>query len=103
MTEPSPVLWLMGPTPAGKTTLARALSEHLRTRLGIPVVHWDGNQMSDILGEDLGFSSDSRLRVVRGLATLASATSQAGVLTIGSAAAGPAKAETTTVEIRYLQ
>lgn len=28
---------------------------------------------------------------------------QAGVLTIGSAAAGPAKAETTTVEIRYLQ
>lgn len=85
MTEPSPVLWLMGPTAAGKTTLANALSEHLKTRLDVPVVHWDGDQIRDLLGEDLGFSSDSRLRVVRGLVTLASATSRAGVLTIVSA------------------
>ncbi|HIC28791.1 MAG TPA: adenylyl-sulfate kinase, partial [Rhodospirillales bacterium] len=38
MIKPNPVVWLMGPTSAGKTTLARALSERLRARGGVPII-----------------------------------------------------------------
>lgn len=85
MIDATPVVWLMGPTAAGKTTLASALSDRLRGQGTMPVVHWDGDQVRDMLGESLSFSAESRLRVVRTLATLAAATSQAGVLTIVSA------------------
>jgi adenylylsulfate kinase len=79
------VIWLMGPTSAGKTTLAKALVEHLRAAGDVPVIHWDGDQVRDMLGTDLDFSSNSRLRVVRTLAEMAKATSDAGVFTIVSA------------------
>ena len=85
MIEPIPVVWLMGPTSAGKTTLANALSERLRTQGNVPVLHWDGDQVRDMLGDNLDFAPESRLHVVRTLVTLAAATSQAGVLTIVSA------------------
>jgi len=85
MTETTPVVWLMGPTSAGKTTLAAALSDRLRAESDAPVLHWDGDQIRDMLGDGLGFSSDSRLLVVRTLATVALASSQAGVLTLVSA------------------
>ena len=86
MTKPlPPVLWLMGPTSAGKTTLASAFTEKLRRAGSMPVLHWDGDQVRDMIGDSLDFSSDSRLRVVRGLAVLAEATSNAGVLTVVSA------------------
>jgi len=83
--QPPPVLWLMGPTSAGKTTLAKAFTERLRNSGSMPVLHWDGDQVRDMIGDSLDFSSDSRLRVVRALAVLADATSQAGVLTVVSA------------------
>ena len=85
MIEPTPVVWLMGPTSAGKTTLASALSDRLRTQWDLPVVHWDGDQVREMLGETLDFSPQSRLHVVRTLAVLAFSTSQAGVLTVVSA------------------
>lgn len=83
--SPARVLWLMGPTSAGKTTLARALERHLRSLGQRPVIHWDGDQIRDMFGADLGFSSDSRLQVVRALAEVAKATSSAGIFTIVSA------------------
>ncbi len=85
MIEPSPVVWLMGPTAAGKTTLASALSDRLRTQMNMPVVHWDGDQVREMLGDTLDFSPESRLHVVRTLAALATSTSEAGVLTVVSA------------------
>ena len=85
MIEPNPVVWLMGPTSAGKTTLARALCERLRARGGVPIINWDGDQVRDILGDILDFTPESRLQVVHTLATLALSTAQAGVLTIVSA------------------
>ncbi len=75
----------MGPTSAGKTTLARALSERLRAEGAAPVMHWDGDQVRDMLGDNLSFAPESRLLVVRSLATMALASSEAGVLTIVSA------------------
>ncbi len=85
MIEPLPVIWLMGPTSAGKTTLARSLTERLRNQENLAAVHWDGDLVRDLLGKNLSFSPESRLRVVRALALLAEVTSQSGVLTVVSA------------------
>ena len=82
MIEPLPVIWLMGPTSAGKTTLARSLTERLRNQENLAAVHWDGDLVRDLLGKNLSFSPESRLRVVRALALLAKVTSQSGVLTV---------------------
>ncbi len=48
-------------------------------------MHWDGDQVRDMLGDNLSFAPESRLLVVRSLATMALASSEAGVLTIVSA------------------
>lgn len=85
MTKPAGILWLMGPTSAGKTTLARALQQRLRDAHAMAVAHWDGDQVRDMLGPTLDFTAASRLRVVDMLATLAGVTSRAGVFTIVSA------------------
>jgi adenylyl-sulfate kinase len=83
--EQAPVIWMMGPTSAGKTTLANALTARIQKGKRGPVVHWDGDQVRDMMGDQLGFSAESRMQVVRALATIAGTTSKAGILTIVSA------------------
>ena len=85
MINSASVIWMMGPTSAGKTTLANALVNNLREAGLGPVVHWDGDQVRDLMGDQLGFSAESRMQVVRALATLAETTSKSEVLTIVSA------------------
>ncbi len=85
MIEQPPVVWLMGPTSPGKTTLARSLVQILRHQEKLTPVHWDGDDVRNLLGENLDFSPESRFRVVRALALLAAITSDSGVLTIVSA------------------
>ena len=85
MIEPLPVIWILGPTSAGKTTLARSLVERLRHQEKLTPVHWDGDDVRNLLGENLDFSPESQLRVVRALVLLAAITSESGVLTIVSA------------------
>lgn len=80
-----PALWLMGPTSAGKTTLARRLAETLRAGGTQPVLHYDGDEIRDFFGESLGFEPDSRHKVVATLVALARKSSAAGVLTLVSA------------------
>jgi adenylylsulfate kinase len=72
------VLWLMGPTSAGKTTLATRVVAHLRQRR-IPVVFYDGDEVRDFFGPDFGFSTEERFRVVSVLAHLADKAAEAGV------------------------
>ena len=79
------ILWLMGPTSAGKTTLANALVTYIRENDTKPIIHWDGDQVRDMLGPDLGFSPASRLKVVRILTEVSKATADAGIFTIVSA------------------
>ena len=57
-------LWLMGPTSAGKTTIAYALVAYLKT-IRYPVLHLDGDEVRNLFGNDLGFSNEERLRVVK--------------------------------------
>ncbi len=85
MADRAPVIWMLGPTSAGKTTLANALSSRIQASQLVPVVHWDGDQVRDLMGDQLGFSETSRMLVVHALATIADTTSRSGVLTIVSA------------------
>jgi len=85
MANLAPVFWMMGPTSAGKTTLANALATRIQETYSIPVVHWDGDQIRDLFGDQIDFSSESRGLVVRTLVTNAKTTSRSGVCTIVSA------------------
>ena len=76
--RPGTVLWLMGPTSAGKTTLATRAVEQLRQG-GIPAIFYDGDEIRDFFGSDFGFSAQARLRVVSVLAHLANKAAEAGL------------------------
>lgn len=78
------VLWLLGPTSAGKTTLATRVVADLRTA-GIPAILFDGDEVRDFFGDQLGFSGDSRLRVVSILVHLANKAAEAGLHVIVAA------------------
>jgi adenylylsulfate kinase len=78
------VLWLLGPTSAGKTTLATRIVADLRRR-GIPAIHFDGDEVRDFFGEGLGFVPESRLRVVSILVHLANKAADAGLNVVVSA------------------
>jgi adenylylsulfate kinase-like enzyme len=78
------VLWLMGPTSAGKTTLGTRIVARLRQE-GVPAVLYDGDEVRDFFGPDFGFGAQHRLRVVSVLAHLANKASQAGLHVIVAA------------------
>ena len=59
-------LWIMGPTSSGKTTIASRLLEIFKKN-GIPSIHYDGDEIRNLFGKDLGFESEDRLRVVKAL------------------------------------
>ncbi|MAH84433.1 MAG: hypothetical protein CBB68_08900 [Rhodospirillaceae bacterium TMED8] len=79
------ILWLLGPTSAGKSTIASALEEQLRKTYDFPAVHWDGDHIRNMFGPKFDFSAKNRLKVVQTLAALAQVSSSAGIITIVSA------------------
>ena len=74
----------MGPTSGGKTTIGEHLLERLLAT-GSPTMHFDGDEVRNFFGEDLGFEASDRQRVVATLVHLANKTSAAGVNVIVSA------------------
>jgi len=78
------VLWLMGPTSGGKTTIGEALIARLRTE-GWPMMQFDGDEVRNFFGDNLGFKVSDRQRVVGTLVHLANKTSAAGVNVVVSA------------------
>jgi adenylylsulfate kinase-like enzyme len=91
------VLWLMGPTSSGKTTLGRALTQCLRRR-GIGAVHYDGDEVRDFFGPDHGFTEADRFRVVQTLVLLANKASGAGLHVVVSALTAAVQAQTYVIE-----
>jgi adenylylsulfate kinase len=55
------VVWITGISGAGKTVTARALVAELRA-LGHPVVHLDGDEVREIVGDNLGHSEPERIQ-----------------------------------------
>lgn len=72
------VLWLMGPTSAGKTTLALRVVNNLRKN-GIPAICYDGDEIRALFGRGLGFSMENRFLVVSALVHLSNKATEAGL------------------------
>ena len=71
------VVWLYGPSGAGKTTLSRALSADLKA-VGINAFILDGDCLRAGLCRDLGFSADDRAENIRRAAEVARLVSVTG-------------------------
>jgi adenylylsulfate kinase-like enzyme len=78
------VLWLLGPTSSGKTTIASELLIRFRGK-GLPVIHYDGDEIRNFFGETIGFSAIDRHRVVSTIVYLANKASDAELNVIVSA------------------
>ena len=101
------VLWLLGPTSAGKTTLGLRTIAELRKQ-GVPAILFDGDEVRDWFGADLGFGRDSRLRVVSILVHLANKAAEAGLqvvvaaLTAGEEARDHVRANVRNLTVGYV-
>lgn len=100
--QPGTVLWLLGPTSAGKTTLAMRVVADLRGD-GIPAILFDGDEIRDFFGADFGFGADSRLRVVSVLVHLANKAADAGLhVVVAALTAGQDAREHVRANVRNL-
>lgn len=77
-------LWLLGPTSSGKTTLASQVVTRLEEQ-GLPVIHFDGDEIREFFGPNLGFSNAERLQVVKTLVHLVNKSERAGLNVVVSA------------------
>jgi len=85
------VIWLMGMTASGKTTIARKVVEKLKEK-NITLMHYDGDEIRDMFGGGHGFSEEDRFRVVKNLAHLANKSAKEGFNVIISALTAHEKA-----------
>ena len=77
------VIWLMGLSGAGKTTLAIELGRKLKSK-GLPSVILDGDQLRAGINKDLGFDDGSRSENIRRTAEMAKMLSDNHIITICS-------------------
>jgi len=54
------IVWLIGLSGAGKTTIGRPLTERLKDEWGEQVVYLDGDDLRDIWGDKLGHTVEAR-------------------------------------------
>jgi adenylylsulfate kinase len=77
------VIWLMGLSGAGKSTVAQLLKNELADK-GIFSIVLDGDAMRETICKDLGFSPEDRLENVRRVAGIAQLLAKNNVVTICS-------------------
>ena len=77
-------LWLMGPTSSGKTTIAKTLCGLLQEK-NIPVMHYDGDEIRNLFGSNLGFEREDRLKVVKALVYFSNKMLKSGINAVVSA------------------
>jgi len=75
------VVWLTGLSGSGKSTIANAVSDTLRSQ-GIPTQILDGDEVRKALSADLGYSPADRLENVRRVTYIASILVQHGVVVL---------------------
>jgi len=78
------VLWLMGPTSSGKTTIGDAVVACLRSH-GQGAILFDGDEVRDMIGSGQGFSPTDRMKTVQILVDLANKAATAGLTVIVAA------------------
>jgi bifunctional enzyme CysN/CysC len=77
----SGLIWITGYSGAGKTTLARTVSEKLRVA-GIPIVLLDGDDLRSIFGERFGHTLDDRRQLAYVYSRLCHKISECGVTVV---------------------
>lgn len=77
------VVWLTGPSGAGKTTIARELEVELRDR-GLMIGMLDGDDLREGLCSGLGFSDADRAENIRRAAAVARLMTRSGLIVIVS-------------------
>ena len=78
------VLWIMGPTSSGKTTLAKKLLLEIRKN-GNLIIHYDGDEVRNYFGPKLGYEESDRMRVVKTISHLSNKALDSGLNVIVSA------------------
>ena len=78
------ILWLLGPTSSGKTTLAEHFVDAWRDQ-GLQIIHYDGDEVRNFFGPNHGFEDHERLQVVKTLSHLANKAHASGFNVIVSA------------------
>ena len=78
------IFWILGPTASGKTSIAKILSKILSEK-DVPVIHYDGDEIRDLFGPNLGFESLDRLTVVNTIGYLAKKSLNSGMNVVVSA------------------
>jgi adenylylsulfate kinase len=78
------IIWLMGPTSAGKTTIAKEIANQLGKKK-VLVIHYDGDEIRNLFGKDFGFTKENRFQVVHALIHLANRVADIGINVIVSA------------------
>ena len=78
------ILWIMGPTSSGKTTISEALADVIQ-KCNIAILQYDGDEMRNLMGEKHSFSKSDRLAVVKGLVHFAKKSAGKGLNVIVSA------------------
>ncbi len=75
------ILWLMGISGAGKTTLGEALAQELRAQ-GERVLVIDGDLVRDFFDRDLGYSREEREANIKRIMLAAHCTGETGAVVI---------------------
>jgi len=78
------VLWIMGPTSSGKTTIASKLVEEMNKAKQV-ILHYDGDEIRDRFSSQSGFSEKDRLAVVNNLIHFSNKASNQGINVVVSA------------------
>lgn len=78
-----PVIWLMGLSASGKTTLASYLCEYLKSK-NITAVHLDGDNVRKGLNIDLGYSKEDRYENIRRITEIAKLLSSQDIVVVCS-------------------
>ncbi|WP_432738075.1 adenylyl-sulfate kinase [Maridesulfovibrio sp. FT414] len=91
-------LWIMGPTSAGKTTVAKKLVRKLNA-YGCPTLHVDGDEVRALFGKEMGFSPDERLRVVNACLFVLKKAQEANVSVVVSALTAEDSARSLVLEL----
>jgi adenylylsulfate kinase len=78
------ILWIMGPTSSGKTTIANQIIINQREK-GLLYIQYDGDEIRDCFGSGIRFEKSERLRVVRTIVHLANKSREAGMNVVVSA------------------
>ena len=78
------IFWLMGPTSSVKTTIAKLLYSRLSSAKTF-TLHFDGDEVRDTFGNNLGFSNNDRLLVVKTLVYVSNKGLDAGANVVVSA------------------